>query len=543
MAAQSSDYPTQLRPRLEAIARLSGVLLRTKSPFQWLGKYMKRIIAAFAAVAAVTWPAAVFTYAGVARADDYAYVPLLASRAVFKGETALVLSAPVSVKPGDMVRVSGQLAISIPGGHKDPEVDNAVTCFDQYGHTIPGNPAFGSGTNYMGDNDAFLWNASILLVAPKPLPADHNGVSPLQAFFTCGIMVSAVDYQTTVLAPTPGQTTHGTWLEVSSSPDPGAQQWWWYPPPGSSSDICPTNDKASTGPSKCVYLGGPNANSLSIFQNSWTASKDATVVDFVASGQNTVCFLGTGSCREIDDGPGDYSHIMSWLNIQQLDQNSNPCGAATLVYSEDTVKGDAETDTEETLSVSRYQHHLPVYYHATVPVSQLCGGSRTFATSLYTQLASGIPIKFENKNLNVINLERAPTTTVPPVVGLTAQQATAAIVAARLYTGAPDNVTSTAPPGTVLSQNSPGGTVEPVGSQVQITVSLGQTTVPDVLGDPMAAAEQTIKSAGLTPVTLAPINNCADESAQGKVQHQNPVHPAQVAPGAQVEIQTIYCNR
>jgi hypothetical protein len=451
-----------------------------------------------------------------------------------------------------MVRITGQLAISVPGGHKDPEVDYKVVCFDQYGHAIPGNPGFGSGTNYMGHT--YQWNASILLFAPNPRQAHYEAVSPLQVAYYCGVMVTEVDDPTTVLAPTPGQTIHGTWLKVSSTPDPDAQEWWWYPPPGSLPTICPTSDKyvgatktvatdANPGPSKCVYLGGPNPNSLTIFQNTWTASNDTTVVDFAATGSNTVCFQYTGSCRESNDGGGDHSNITSWLQVQQLDQNTKPCGAPAVVYSEDTIKGDAETDTAKTLNASKDQHHIPVYYHATVPVSQLCGGSRTFATSLSTQLAGGDPIKFENKNLNVINLERAPTTTVPNVIGLTAQLAAAAIVAARLYMGAPDNVTSTDPPGTVLAQNSPGGTVEPVGSQVQITVSLGQTTVPDVLGDPMAAAAQTIKDAGLTPVTLPPINNCADENAQGKVQHQNPAHPAQVSPGAQVEIQTTACNR
>jgi hypothetical protein len=59
----------------------------------------------------------------------------------------------------------------------------------------------------------------------------------------------------------------------------------------------------------------------------------------------------------------------------------------------------------------------------------------------------------------------------------------------------------------------------------------------------MAAAEQTIRGAGPTPVTLAPINNRADKRAQGKVQYQNPLHGAQVSPGAQVEIQTTSCNR
>jgi PASTA domain len=513
-------------------------------------KYMKRMIAAFAAVAAVAWPAAVFTCAGVAHADDYTYVPLAANRDVFPGPNgasdAMIVSTPVSVKRGEMVRVTGQLAVSVPGGHSWPEVDLAVICFDQSGHAIPGQPGFGSGTNIGGG--AFQWNADILLVAPPitnaltSLPANNNGGSVLQTplVYYCGVMVTHVDYQTTVLAPAPGQTTHGTLLGVSSIPDPGAQQWFWSPPQG----YCPTGDKNASGPSNCVYLGGRNPNSMAIFQNTWQASNDATVVDFVATGQNTVCFQYSGSCREIDESSGgSSSSITSYLKIQQLDQNSNPCGAATVAYSENTVKGDAETDTTETLNVSKDQHHLPVYYHATVPVSQVCGGSRAFATSLYTQLVGGDPIKFENKSLNAINLERTATTTVPPVIGLTLQAATAAIVAAGLYTGAPNNVMSTDPPGTVLAQNSPARTVEPVGSQVQITVSAGQTSVPDVLGASMPAAEQSIKNAGLAPVALPPINNCADESAQGKVQTQSPLRGTQVSLGAQVEIRTISCNR
>jgi hypothetical protein len=137
-----------------------------------------------------------------------------------------------------MVRVTGQLAVSVPGGHSWPEVDLAVICFDQSGHAIPGQPGFGSGTNIGGG--AFQWNADILLVAPPitnaltSLPANNNGGSVLQTplVYYCGVMVTHVDYQTTVLAPAPGQTTHGTLLGVSSIPDPGAQQWFWSPPQG-----------------------------------------------------------------------------------------------------------------------------------------------------------------------------------------------------------------------------------------------------------------------------------------------------------------------
>lgn len=86
------------------------------------------------------------------------------------------------------------------------------------------------------------------------------------------------------------------------------------------------------------------------------------------------------------------------------------------------------------------------------------------------------PIKIEGGNINVINSATAQTTTVPGVIGLTEQQARATVVAAGLYMAATAYVTATAPRGTVLAQNSPGGTIEPAGSPVQITVSLGRTT-------------------------------------------------------------------
>jgi hypothetical protein len=478
---------------------------------------VKRIIAAFAAVAAAAWPAAVFTGAGVAHADDYTYYPLWFTRDVFKGYPALVLSAPVLVKPGDMLRLTDQLAISMPGDHHEgSEVDTGIACFDQGGNQIAAPPPQGSGTNYTRtDNTAFQWNTSILFVAPSPLPAIGNSAPPPQAVFTCGIQVTAVDSQTTVLAPTPGQPTSGTWLEVSP-PDPGAQQWWWYPPPGNDPYICTTSDKwvggvedgtiatdANAGPSKCVYLGGRNPTYWSI-PNTWQASNDATVVDFAAIGSNTVCYPGTGSCREIDDGPGDDSYIKSGLQIQQQypppagSQNGAPCGAATVVYSTDTADGTA--DTTETLKVSTYQHHSPVYYHATVPVSQLCGGSRTFATNLFTQLEGGPPIKFENKNLNMINLVRAQKTTVPSVIGLSEQKATEAIVEVGL-TASPQ-IDLASPPDTVTAQNAPAGTVEPIGSPVQITVGwfyVGpSTTVPNVIGLPENQATGAIEAAELT---------------------------------------------
>jgi beta-lactam-binding protein with PASTA domain len=104
-------------------------------------------------------------------------------------------------------------------------------------------------------------------------------------------------------------------------------------------------------------------------------------------------------------------------------------------------------------------------------VSQLCNGSRAFSADLYVQYVNGNPIKIEGDvNINFIDSATAPTTTVPNVIGLTEQQASAAIVAAGLTASPQINLKS--PPGTVTAQNAPAGTVEPIGSPVQIAVGV-----------------------------------------------------------------------
>jgi beta-lactam-binding protein with PASTA domain len=134
--------------------------------------------------------------------------------------------------------------------------------------------------------------------------------------------------------------------------------------------------------------------------------------------------------------------------------------------------------------------------------------------------------------------ERATTTTVPNVTGGTEGQADAAISAAGL-TAAPTYVMSPGTPGTVLDQNSPAGTVEPTGSPVQITISLGQTSVPNVLSFDQASAEQAIGNAGLTVGGVSHVNNCVDP---GTVQTQNPSAGVQLSLGSSVNIQVSTCN-
>jgi len=459
----------------------------------------------------------------------YSYVPLLDNRDVFPAkveQAAEVLTTPAfMMQPGEKRRVTGQLDFSIPSGHDNPEVGNEVICFDQEGQTIANVQ---NGTNYTGSGGAYQWNASLLLVAPAQNPAE-NYFCQIWTYVTSG---NDTSYHMTVLAPTPGQTTYGTWLQYSSSNEAGAQTWSY------GIGICHPD-----GTGTCQYVGGParldNPAAIEVFSGDvFPAGDDATTIDAVATFQITTCTHGTGSCavKELGDSGVYDGQGESWLEVDQLNLDGSVC-QPNRAYSE--VPG-GQVLLSESYDISDAQHHRPLYYHVSAPVSQLCGGSRNFALGLHIQWTSGNGVKIDGGVVNVINSVRSATTTVPVVTGLTQVQADAAIKAAGLYTSAPSYVTATAPPATVLAQNSPGGTIEPTGSPVQITVSLGQTTVPDVVGDLAAAAVQAIKSAGLTVVTLPPTNNCADP---GKVQSENPPGGAHVAPGSQVNIQVTACTR
>jgi hypothetical protein len=462
--------------------------------------------------------------------SEYSYVPLLASRDVFPGpgeQQAAVLTTPAfMMQPGEIRRVTDQLDISMPSGHDNPEVGNTVICFDQHGQEIG---RAGSGTNYTGNGHAYQWNASMLLVAPAQNPAE-NYFCQIWTYVTSG---TDTGYHMTVLAPTPGQMTYGTWLEVSSANEAGARTW------SDGIGTCQTN-----GTGACQYIGGPaglgNPTALDVFSPAdvFPAGNDATTIDAVATFQITSCPSGTGSCRAGEHGSDYYADGVAWLDVDQLYPDGSVC-QVNQAFSEQTSGG--VVSLTEPYDISDQQHHRPLYFHVSAPVSQLCGGSREFGVDVHIGWTAGNPVKIDGGSVNVINSVRATTTTtVPDVTGLTQAQAEAAIATAGLTLTAPAYVTATAPPGTVLAENSPGGTIEPAGSPVQITVSLGQATVPNVIGDLPAAAVQAIKKAGLTAVTLPPISNCADP---GTVQYQDPAGGAQVPAGSQVDIRVTACTR
>jgi hypothetical protein len=484
--------------------------------------------AGYAASAPVPVPVVSFTSTSM-------YFPLLDGRAVFpaSGEVfAEVLTTPdFTMQQGWVRRVTDQLDIRVPDG-QNPEVNNRLICFDQGGHEIG---RVSTGTNYTAGGHAFQWNVSMLITGPAHNPAEN---------YFCQIWTDVsgkTGYQMSVLPPAPGQTTYGTWLEVSSSNEADAQT-------GTPAYNCDPSDSTRT----CSYIGGPagvgNSDAIDvqpIFPSpggELTAGDDTTTIDAEATAQITSCYHGTSSCKASEYGSGGVTNADggSYLEIDQLYPGGSVC-QVNRAYSEKSADG--AVFLSEDYDITSLQHHLPLYYHVSAPVSQLCGGSRLFTADLYIWWTGGNPVKIDGATVNVLNSVRVTTTTVPDVTGSTQPQAAAAIAAAGLTVAAPDYVASAAPPGTVLSQNSPAGTIEPAGSPVQITVSLGQATVPDVIGDRPAAAYDAISKAGLTPITLTPINSCADPSTLGTVQYQDPSGGTQAPLNSQVGIRVTVCTR
>jgi len=407
-----------------------------------------------------------------------------------------------------------------------------------------------TGTNVgvgVNGSDAYQWNVS-MLISPSPQDSPAGYFCQIWTYVANKDAGSVMD----VLAPAPGQTAYGTWLEVSSGSEVGAQEWQFFAcnTPGTPATTCCTPKDANH---TCKYIGGgsgrPPAIDLPASPSSpWPAADGATTFDAVATFMITDCwahwgglFGGTDACLANDRGDGLFgmsaAEGKTWLEVDQLYPDGSVC-AVNRAYSEESTGG--QVQLSESYYDSDNQHHLPLYYDLSAPVSQLCGGSRLFTVDLHIGWTAGNPVKLDGGNINVIDSGFARTTVVPDVIGRAQAQANAAIEANGLTPFPPDYVASTAPVGTVLDENSPAGTIEPVGSFVELTLSAGYATVPNVVGDPVAKAEAAIRSAGLMPTINSTVSNCVHP---GIVLGQTPPGSTQVAPGSQVGIGITVCTR
>src|SRR5271170_6455629 len=127
-----------------------------------------------------------------------------------------------------------------------------------------------------------------------------------------------------------------------------------------------------------------------------------------------------------------------------------------------------------------------------------------------------------------------PPVLVPNVVGDAQAQASAAIGAAGLTLGAITTAFSTTvPAGTVLSENPAAGTSVMTGTSVALVVSSGTAlsdSVPNVVGETLTAATNTLGSAGLV---LASVTASVSSTVPaGNIISENPAAGTAVQPGS-----------
>ena len=146
------------------------------------------------------------------------------------------------------------------------------------------------------------------------------------------------------------------------------------------------------------------------------------------------------------------------------------------------------------------------YGPMTVAISPTCGGSRRFVLHIVVTWVFGNAVKIDSgslfgfrsaTNANVIVRSTAPTSTVPPLIGADQGTAASRLAGRGLTVGTVTSVVNPARAGTVIAENSPAGTLEPTGSPVDLTISLGAVTVPDLEGDTIAQAARELTALGL----------------------------------------------
>jgi len=458
-------------------------------------------------------------------------VPLPSNVSVAPDNTTdtVVLSTTLTLAAGESRRVSDRLGATL-SSTEGAEVDNRIICLDPSGMAV-GEAA--SGTNHPGSGAGEIGLMESLLLE-----------APVAGVYTCRILARTSDdnrtsFVMTALRGGPQFGTNGTWLRISSADEVGSHAWFNYD--------C---DSRGTSPT-CVYLGGSGTPIVAHVFNGpdrdvWTAATDTTQVDVVGIFQITSCPHGTASCIRRhwgDDGwlglginRDRYAELYSFIEFNQL----NPDGSVCRIHQSNDDTSPTGDSGPGDYHIRDSVHHLPVRYHLTANVSPNCNGSRRFALDLYVRWRAGNPIKLDNGAFNVIqNVRGATTTTVPNVVGMSEAQAVDAIKVRALKPVTVERIMNPALIGSVFAQNSQGGTVEPTDSEVHLSVSLGQVSVPNVIGDTTASATHAIKAAGLTVGQISSVNNCVDP---GFVQQQNPRRGTPVIPGTPVNITTATCS-
>ncbi len=139
----------------------------------------------------------------------------------------------------------------------------------------------------------------------------------------------------------------------------------------------------------------------------------------------------------------------------------------------------------------------------------------------------------EGETVEIFVSKGPQTVTVPNLQGLSRQEAITQLRQAGLEKGKVEERPSTQPQGRVLESDPPAGKEVDRGTTVDLVVSSGPATVPDVVGQQADAAASELESKGFT-VTRE--RRTTSEGEPGTVVAQNPSAGTEVEPGTEVTI-------
>jgi hypothetical protein len=367
-------------------------------------------------------------------------------------------------------------------------------------------------------------NITLLPGAAQGVSASLLFTAPAAGQYQCSLEVY-VNSTGAVLTALQGQT----WLAVSAADEVGSH--YWSNPPCDSAGILPS----------CTYLGPSDhyAGQRYLFYDDgtppyvWTAASTATMASVTANVELTTCGH-TGSCGG-RWGESDGTSVVSRLELVQLDAAGRFCHV--------------NPSPAQTSFIGNVPHHFNIEYQLPdVPILTTCG-SRNFKVRILMRWVSGNPVKIdgarpdpqaETDAIIVNSYFGTSTSPVPQLLGLDQNGAQNALSTARLIVGTVSSVLDPAAPGTVVGQNPAVGTVLPEHSRVDLTVSLGAATVPDVMYGKQAIAIGRIVGAGLRVGRIFTADACVDP---GTVQSQGLAPGSVVLPGTAVDITVSICTR
>ena len=381
--------------------------------------------------------------------------PLAEDTAVTGGDKVLI-EQYVTLQAGESRRVIGQVQASpttLEWGNPSIDFVASVHCVDPAGQ-------WSGGT--LGLAQTSLQHGRVLTQRPAILiKASSSGV------YRCKLLAG------TNTAPAV-MTTHAanTYLAVSAADEVGSHQWQ-NPDCNSPGDWPTCRYLGTSGGPKEIYIFGNDGTP----RYEWTAANNATAVGVTANVELTTCGH-TASCNRLETDPKQ-AKVSSRLEVIQLDPQGNSCKVTV--------------SNERIDEIGIIEHHYNMSYDLpSVPVLVTCGGLRKFLVRVHVRWISGTPVKIDGTRPDgpgsvayttalAVNSSYAPATaTVPSVVGLSQTAAQNALTAAQLNVGTITTVDNVALPGTVLAQNAPAATVEPIKSPVNLTVSLGMPHAEDI---------------------------------------------------------------